>query len=72
MLVDGSIVSITSLCTGPAIPLSNAHFGVGSGPILLDNLGCSGEEDSLLDCPRSENSCFHSEDAGVICPLPSG
>ena len=60
------------LSAGPAIPLSRAHFGVGSGPILLDNLGCSGDEDTLLDCPRTDHDCSHFEDAGVICPLPSG
>lgn len=47
----------------------SAHFGEGSGPIWLDNIGCSGSETHLLDCPHqtdtSEDS--HSEDVGVAC-----
>lgn len=49
------------------------RYGKGSGlPVLLDNLMCEGEEDTLLDCARNqllENNCDpqHSEDAGVVC-----
>ena len=57
---------------GPAIPLRRAHFGEGTGPILLDNLGCIGNETSLLDCLYSDENCDHTEDAGVICPAPEG
>jgi len=44
------------------------------GPIYLDNLRCTGQESSLLDCWYNQNeignirSCSHSEDAGVRCP----
>ena len=47
-----------------------AHFGEGSGDILLDNLQCTGREASLLDCPHNGvyiHNCDHSEDAGVTC-----
>ena len=47
-----------------------AHFGEGSGDILLDNLLCTGREATLLDCPhngRYIHNCNHSEDAGVTC-----
>ena len=46
------------------------EFGGGIGPILLDRVGCSGTESSLLNCSHSGvgiHSCGHSEDAGVIC-----
>ena len=59
---------ITSL-TG-ALPFSNAHFGAGVGPIHLDNVGCTGTEGSLIECPRNSFvTCYsgHSEDAGVRC-----
>lgn len=53
-----------------AVAFSHAHFGVGTGLIHLDNVGCSGSESSLLDCQRSSSvSCYsgHTEDAGVRC-----
>lgn len=46
-------------------------FGSGEGPILLDNVMCSGEEESILACHAEElgmSNCFHTEDAGVVCP----
>ena len=59
-------------CVG-ATYYSNAHFGQGSGPILLDNVGCSGGETRLLDCANYggvglySSSCSHDDDAGVRC-----
>ena len=47
-----------------------AAYGPGTGDILLDNLGCTGRETSLIDCPSNgigNHNCAHSEDAGVIC-----
>ena len=48
---------------------SNARFGQGSGLIHLDNVACTGTEDSLLSCTYDADTsdCFHSEDAGVSC-----
>ena len=47
-----------------------AHFGFGNGTLLLDELGCYGNESSLLDCRHSGigvHDCFSFEAAGVIC-----
>ena len=63
------IITLNCILTDP-VAFSSAHFGVGTGPIHLDNMGCSGSESSLLDCQRSSSvSCFrgHIEDAGVRC-----
>ena len=50
---------------------SNAHFGQGSGPILLKNVACTGSESNLINCahdPIGEfGECTHEDDAGVKC-----
>ena len=53
-----------------AVALFRAAFGAGSGPVLLDDVECTGNEASLLECAHSVGShyCYHGEDAGVICP----
>lgn len=45
-------------------------FGSGTGPILLDDVKCLGNETGLGACdhkPFGTNNCDHSEDAGVLC-----
>ncbi|XP_038052393.1 deleted in malignant brain tumors 1 protein-like [Patiria miniata] len=47
-----------------------AHFGQGSGPIVLSNVTCNGSESSIEQCDHSgwlHNSCTHEDDAGVTC-----
>ena len=53
-----------------AVAFRNAHYGVGAGPIYLNNVDCSGSEKKLLDCSRSMfSSCSggHWRDAGARC-----
>ena len=46
----------------------SAFFGAGTGPIVLDDVQCSGNETNLLNCIfNSNHNCFHFEDAGVMC-----
>ena len=54
----------------------NAGYGAGSSrlAILLDEVDCTGQESSVLDCghlqPLGTHNCRHSEDAGVFCVVP--
>ena len=48
----------------------SAHYGQGTGQILLDDLRCSGSESYLWDCPRNRwasHDCGHYEDASADC-----
>lgn len=52
------------------IACKSASFGEGIGPILMDEVYCTGIESSLLSCLRNElgnHHCSHSQDAGVRC-----
>ena len=64
-----NIVTRIFLRPSDATAFSNAHFGQGIIPILLDNVGCSGSESQLTDCPYDPGTsdCSHSDDAGVRC-----
>lgn len=47
-----------------------SYFGVGSGPIHLDNVGCSGSENEISQCAHAgfrKHNCQHVEDASVFC-----
>ena len=49
---------------------SSASFGVGSGKIWLDDVRCSGNESSIVNCLHpgwGSHNCGHTEDASVIC-----
>ena len=52
-----------------AIAYTSAFFGQGSGPILMDDLFCTGSERYLVNCTydRYTGDCRHYEDAGVRC-----
>ena len=46
------------------------YIGGGTGPIFLDRVACSGNEERLIDCRHREfgvHSCNHRYDAGVFC-----
>lgn len=50
-----------------------ARYGLGSGPIWLDNVNCTGSEERIEDCRHNGwgiSNCGHGEDVSVSC-LPS-
>ena len=60
-----------------AFALLNSHFGPGTGPILLDDMLCNGNEPNLLACPTAsgqwardvvgKHNCKSSETVGIRC-----
>ncbi|XP_060081090.1 scavenger receptor cysteine-rich type 1 protein M160-like [Ylistrum balloti] len=45
-------------------------FGEGSGLIWMSDVGCTGSESSIFDCPFpgwGKSTCTHKDDAGVVC-----
>ena len=68
---DDARVVCKQLGFNSGTPYSNAYFGQGSGPILLDDVTCTGFELTLASCSHLgigiTRSCSHSEDVGVRC-----
>jgi len=53
-----------------AITKKASPFGEGSGPILMDNVACSGDKLNIGLCRHrgfNVSNCNHDEDAGVVC-----
>ena len=58
------------LCYVGGSAYHNAYFGVGSGPIFMDDVQCTSSSSQLLECPSRpilSHNCLHSDDAGVGC-----
>ncbi|XP_036089325.1 neurotrypsin isoform X2 [Rousettus aegyptiacus] len=73
---DAEVVCRQLGLSGVARAWSRARFGEGSGPVVLDEVRCTGNELAIEQCPKSawgEHNCEHKEDAGVSCtPLTDG
>ncbi|XP_075705014.1 lysyl oxidase homolog 3 isoform X3 [Rhinoderma darwinii] len=53
--------------------LTGARMGQGMGPIHMNEVRCTGNEKSLLDCQYkniTQEDCKHSEDAAIKCNIP--
>lgn len=45
-------------------------FGLGSGPIVLDDVRCNGNEAELLSCRSNgplNHNCNHHDDVSITC-----
>ena len=50
--------------------LSNKNYTGGNGPMWLDDVICSGSEETILDCthsPIESHDCTHTEDVAIQC-----
>ncbi|XP_058531268.1 galectin-3-binding protein isoform X2 [Ochotona princeps] len=69
-LTDASVVCRALGFENATQALGGAAFGQGTGPIMLDEVVCTGSESSLAEC-RSlgwlRSNCRHKQDASVIC-----
>ncbi|NXF94487.1 DMBT1 protein, partial [Eubucco bourcierii] len=71
-LQDAAVVCRQLGCGSALWALSGAYFGRGHDPIWLDEVQCTGAEESIFNCTARDwghNNCVHGEDAGVICSV---
>jgi hypothetical protein len=61
------------IITGASVTTTTtaSTFGLGSGPVFLSDVHCTGSEATLLDCPHTiialGSHCTHNRDVGVRC-----
>lgn len=74
-LVDAGVVCRALGFENATEALGRAAFGPGTGPVMLDEVQCSGTEPSLANCSSLgwlQSRCGHSQDAGVVCSNETG
>lgn len=67
---DAKVVCKQVGCGSPLSALGGARYGRGPDVIWLDDVNCTGTEESIFDCqarPWGQHDCYHGEDADVVC-----
>ena len=65
-----SLLICVSIPFSGAVAIALAHYGQGEGPIVLDDVECTGLEAYITDCHHNgyfSHNCIHAEDAAVQC-----
>ena len=74
LLITLCSVYFLLMSTAAASPYSYYYYGYsqGTGPILMDDVVCTGLEDGLINCTFDNHTgdCSHVYDAGVRCYYP--
>uniref|UniRef100_W5LX02 SRCR domain-containing protein n=1 Tax=Lepisosteus oculatus TaxID=7918 RepID=W5LX02_LEPOC len=73
-LEDAAVVCRQLSCGSAISAPIGAHFGPGSGSVLLGWVDCRGSESALRDCSKDEVKQYYyaHEDSGVICTAHRG
>ena len=51
-----------------AVPVYNAYYGHGAGPVVINLITCTSSAKNISQCTITKpSSCSHNDDAGVIC-----
>ncbi|XP_051015110.1 LOW QUALITY PROTEIN: galectin-3-binding protein [Acomys russatus] len=69
-LLDANVVCRALGYKNATQALGRAAFGPGRGPVMLDEVECTGTESSLANCSSLgwlKSRCGHEKDAGVVC-----
>ena len=69
-LTDAGVVCRQLGYPGARQAKSDAFFGQGSGPNLMDRVACDGSEAKITECPShcwKKPKCRNTETAGVTC-----
>ncbi|KAM6175568.1 galectin-3-binding protein [Erethizon dorsatum] len=69
-LIDANVVCRALGFENATEALGGAAFGPGTGPVMLDEVQCTGTEPSLASCSSlgwRKSNCRHDKDAGVVC-----
>ena len=66
---EGTMTSTSPCLSHRSVAWSRA-FGPGTGPIFMDDVNCTGQENRLVQCEFpgfGQHNCGHGEDFGAHC-----